>query len=106
MIKLSGPQIKNKSIIGSLHGKPVHMVETSGGLHLIVAYEDGILKTLGAGPHRAVAMFVAEKKEPDVKWAEDLNKSEDFMETHCPTCHQEDSPSSCLCILRWDDEQS
>jgi len=97
-MNLSGPQIKNRSIVGTLDRKPVHMIETLGGLHLIVMAEEGLVKTLGAGPHRAIAMFTAERKRPDIKWNEDLTKN--LESNTCPLCKQDDTYRTCLCLYR------
>lgn len=99
-MKLTGPQIKSREIIGHLENRPVHMIESIGGLHLIVMMKNGNLETLGVGPHRAVAMFVAEKKEPDIVWSEYLTKSGEDLP--CPTCKQKDDLDHCLCVLRWE----
>lgn len=101
-MKIGKEQIKNREVIGQLAGKPVHLIESIGGLHLIVMAKSGTIKTLGAGPHRAIAMHVAELKEPDIQWAEYLTKSED---SKCPLCRQKDHPNYCLCLLRQADEK-
>lgn len=46
-----------------------------GGLHIVCAVLDKAIEYLGAGPHRAVARFLAKKKKPELTIT-DLAKSE------------------------------
>lgn len=69
-------EVEYKKKVGNLDGKPVIEVGLRGGLHLIFASKGGKFETLGAGPHRAVARFIARKKsENKVEWT-DLNKAD------------------------------
>lgn len=68
-MRLDSKHIKKKEVVGILRGNPVHMVETTGGLHLIFAMHDGRYEPIGTGPHKAVAMWMAEKKEPALQWS-------------------------------------
>jgi hypothetical protein len=77
-MNITEKHIASKKRIGSLKGRPVVEVLTTGGLHLVVTEEGGKLKTLGTGPHRAVARWVAQKREPDLLVTE-LSKS-DFVD--------------------------
>lgn len=54
--------------VGKRDGKDVLEIATKGGLHMIVAPKDGSFETLGTGPHRAVARFIAKKKSPEIQW--------------------------------------
>lgn len=73
--------IDYKKVIGKLrkNGAPVHEVRTTGGLYLVIASDGKNLRTLGTGPHRAVARFIAEKNEPDLLIT-DLSKSDSIDE--------------------------
>jgi hypothetical protein len=75
---IQSEHIASKKKIGILKGKPVVELVTTGGLHLIVTGKMGKMEALGAGPHRAVARYIAEKKEQDIQWTE-LSKA-DYME--------------------------
>lgn len=69
-------EIEYKKKVGRLGQSPVIEVGLKGGLHLIFAQRGGSFETLGAGPHRAVARFIAGKKsEGKVEWT-DLNKAD------------------------------
>jgi hypothetical protein len=67
--------IAMKKRIGSLDGKPVVELMTSGGLYMVVTNKGGSLDILGTGPHRAVARYLAKKKEPTMEVTE-LSKSD------------------------------
>lgn len=70
--------IASKRRIGSRKtGEPVVEILLKGGLHLITTLENGKPKTIGAGPHRAVARWMAEKNDPDIT-IEELSKSEEI----------------------------
>ncbi len=77
-MNVTAKHIQSKKRIGSLDGKPVIEVLTSGGLYMVVCNKNGNLETLGTGPHRAVARFIAEKREPRLEITE-LSKS-DFLD--------------------------
>ena len=74
-------QISFKKKIGTLHGDPVILVATKGGLNLVVTAHGSRVQTLGVGSHRCIAKHVAKKKEPDIEWI-DLNKSDFVAEEH------------------------
>lgn len=74
-MNVTSKHIASKKRIGSLHGSPVVEVRTSGGLYMVVCQKSGVLQTLGTGPHRAVARFIAEKREPELEITE-LSKSD------------------------------
>jgi hypothetical protein len=67
--------IANKKRIGTLDGKPVIELMTTGGLYMVVMNKNGNVETLGTGPHRAVARFLAKKREPNLVVTE-LSKSD------------------------------
>lgn len=64
MTMIPAAQVSHKRQIGKLGSDPVWEIATIGGLHLVVAMRKGKAETLGIGPHRAVARFLAEKREP------------------------------------------
>jgi len=74
MLKIKSDEIKKKKEIGSLDNAPVHHIEMVGGLNLIVHQKNGGVNVLGAGPSKAIAMFMA-KKDHKIQISE-LNKSE------------------------------
>lgn len=67
--------VQSKKQVGTLKGKPVFQVRTTGGLVLVVASGSGGTNVLGVGPHQGVARYIAEKKEADLKWT-DLSKAD------------------------------
>jgi hypothetical protein len=67
--------IASKKRVGTLDGKPVVELLTTGGLYMIVMNKNGTVETLGTGPHRAVARFIAKKREPKLVVTE-LSKSD------------------------------
>lgn len=74
-------QIAYRKTVGKLDGDAIVELATKGGLHLIVRAKRGKTETLGAGAHRAISRFIAEKREPNIQWTE-LSKSE-----HIPVEH-------------------
>lgn len=67
--------IASKKRIGTLDNKPVVELVTTGGLYMVVMNKNGQVETLGTGPHRAVARFLAKKREPSLVVTE-LSKSD------------------------------
>lgn len=80
-MKIDKDQIAETFIAGKTKdGKNIVYVATHGGLHAFFCKdEDGNVSSIGAAPHKAIARFLAEKKEPGIKWNEDFNKSEDLQ---------------------------
>lgn len=74
-MEIRADEVEYKKKVGKLNGQAVIEVGLRGGLHLIFAQKGGKFETLGAGPHRAVARFIAKKKEPSVEYT-DLNKAD------------------------------
>lgn len=81
--------IASKTRIGTLHGQPVVEILLKGGLHLVAALKDGKSRTIGAGPHRAVARWMAEKNEPDCQIEESLQKDESVSLAGCLSVEKE-----------------
>jgi hypothetical protein len=71
-------QIADKKIAGTAgEGNPVLYIVSKGGLHAFFVKKNGQIQSLGAAPHKAIAMWLAEKRDPDVKWNKEfLSKSE------------------------------
>jgi hypothetical protein len=88
---MSGPmqipssQISYKKKVGKLNGNEVLEIGMKGGLHLIVVAKDGKAEIASCGPHRAVARYIAKKREPDIQFT-DLNKSDDIELVHFQFC--------------------
>lgn len=76
MTAIKAEQIAYKKKVGKLGDSSVMEIGLIGGLHLIAkSGKDGKAEILGAGPHRAVARFIAQKRNPDITFTE-LNKSD------------------------------
>lgn len=80
-IQIPSSQIKIKKKIGTLHGEPVILVSTVGGLSMVVSPQDGKVKTLGVGSHKSIAKHIASKRNPDIQWTE-LNKADEVETEH------------------------
>lgn len=70
MHDLKPEDIQRKKTIGTLDGAPVIEVETTGGFHMVVVAKGGSVRTLGTGPHKVVARYIAEKRNPSIKLTE------------------------------------
>jgi hypothetical protein len=99
-MNLKQVHIKKREVVGKLRGRDVYHVETHGGLSIICCHQNGQLITVGAGPMRSVAQFIAEKKEPEIRWSEAMLKSDADKELVCPLCRQLDIVAECLCVYR------
>jgi hypothetical protein len=77
MMNVTTSQLKSEpKKVGTLDGDDVCEIQTKGGLVMIVAKsEGGKMKTLGVGPHVAVARYIAKEREgAKLNWTE-LSKS-------------------------------
>lgn len=74
--KIGPEQVKYRKEIGRLHDVPIFEVGLIGGLCLVMK-ADGKRRAepLGVGPHRAVARFIAKKRNPEIEYT-DLTKSD------------------------------
>jgi hypothetical protein len=65
--------------IGSLHGRPIHLLRTKGGFWMGVGKIRGSYKeeVLAAGSHPAIVKYDLEKKYPDLQLI--MQKSEPFI---------------------------
>jgi hypothetical protein len=79
-VNVTEKHIASKKRIGTLDGKPVIEVVTSGGLYMVVYQKSGAVETLGTGPHRAVARYIAKRREPKLEITE-LSKSDHVEES-------------------------
>lgn len=74
-MKISEDQVEHRQIAGHTKaGSPVVYVKTKGGLHAFFSKSDGEIESMGAAPHRAIAMWLAEKKSEGLKWNEDFKE--------------------------------
>jgi hypothetical protein len=80
-MNITANHIESKRTIGTLKGRAVVEITTTGGLTLIVTPKGTGVETLGAGPHRAVARHIMKKRFPDVVFTA-LEKSEDVAIEH------------------------
>jgi hypothetical protein len=75
-VQIAQKHIAYKKRIGTCRdGSPAIEVCTRGGLYLVLVHKDGKAKTIGAGSHRAVARWLAEKNEDGLR-IEELSKSD------------------------------
>jgi hypothetical protein len=76
-MKIEENQIAQKEIVGKTgDGEPVVMILTHGGLYAFFSKKDKTIESLGMAPHRAIAAWMAEKKDPSIKWKDGFLKSE------------------------------
>lgn len=75
---ITDEHIAEKKVAGkSGEGSPLLYVVSKGGLHAFFTKKNGEIHSLGAAPHKAIAMWMAEKRDPDLSWSKDfLSKSE------------------------------
>ena len=78
-MNITRKHIASEKRIGTLKGAPGVEVMTSGGLYMVVYQKSGKVETLGSGPHRAVARYIAQKREPSLEITE-LSKSDHIDE--------------------------
>lgn len=81
-MNISPEEVAYRKKVGTLEGDPVFEVGLKGGLHLLFARRGGKFQTLGAGPHRAVARFIAKKKTEDKIEFSDLSKADHIEPEH------------------------
>jgi hypothetical protein len=74
-MQIDQKHLARKKQVGSLKGKPVFHLETTGGLSVYVSGAGGNFQVISSGPHPGVARYMAEKREPDIQLTE-LSKSE------------------------------
>lgn len=75
-MRISPEHIQEKAIAGKTKaGAPILYILTKGGLHAFFVKGDQGIESIGAAPHRAVAEWIAEKKQPGIEWSPDFAKS-------------------------------
>lgn len=74
-MQLEPEDIKTKKKVGTLDGKDVIEVETTGGFNMLVVAKGAGMETLGTGPHKCVSRHIASKRYPELRLT-DLAKSE------------------------------
>ncbi len=80
-MNITAEHVAYKKKIGTLKGRPVIELATTGGLHLIVMSKADGIETIACGPHKAVARHIAKKKHPEIVFSE-LSKS-DWVDPAC-----------------------
>jgi hypothetical protein len=67
-MQISPEHIKQKKVVGKIGNLPVFYIETHGGLHIFVGNINGKTEVLAAMPHMAIAVWLTEKKCPEIQW--------------------------------------
>lgn len=82
-MNLTANHIATKKRIGSLNGRSVIALATTGGLNLIVTAkgEGDEVEVLAAAPHQAIARHLARKKHPNLKI--DALEKGDWIDPSC-----------------------
>jgi hypothetical protein len=76
-MQIKQDMIAEKKVVGKTsEGNPVVMVLTHGGLYAFFAKRNNETETLGLSPHKAIGAWMAEKKDPSIKWSDGFLKSE------------------------------
>lgn len=78
MLNLDAKEVDKKESAGKTSdGRPVIYIYTKGGLHAFFTRKakTSQIEPIGIGSHRAVAQWMAEKKE-SIKWEDTFNKKE------------------------------
>jgi hypothetical protein len=78
-MKIESKDLALRKRVGTLRGRAIIYLMTKGGLHLIISDDEQGPEILGAGPHPAVARYIAQKREPEILFR-DLEKSEEINE--------------------------
>jgi len=74
-LNLEPVHIKTKKQVGTVNSKPVWELQTTGGLWVNVLGKGAGFEVIGTGPHRGVARYISEQKQPNVQWS-DLAKAD------------------------------
>jgi hypothetical protein len=69
-------------------GDDVFEVCTKGGLVMVATKKGQKMTTLGVGPHRAVARYIASQKMGGKLHITELSKSEGFVVKSCPNIEE------------------
>jgi hypothetical protein len=86
-MQVTNKQIVSREKVGKIGDSSIMAIGLMGGLHLVVKIDEKTKKyeTLGTGPHRAVARFLAEKREPKIVWTA-LSKADHVPEEMFQFC--------------------
>jgi hypothetical protein len=73
-MKISADQIDTKAYAGKNgNGDPIVYIASKGGLHaLFCKNKEGNVESLAAAPHKAIALWMAEQKDPKLVWDKDF----------------------------------
>jgi len=67
-VQISPNEIDYKERIGELaDGSPIMELGLKGGLHIVCSVRGSKIDYLGVGPHRAVARYLAKKRQPSIR---------------------------------------
>lgn len=77
-MKIGPEHIETNQFAGyTAQGSPIIYVLTKGGLHVFFTRgSDNGVTALGAAPHKAIAEWLVEQKEPGVKWNDSFKPAE------------------------------
>lgn len=80
-MKIKDSDISIRSIAGKdEEGRPIVYIQTNGGLHAVFRKtKNDEIESLAAAPHIAIMKWLAEKKEPSIKWNDDFEKNNDLQ---------------------------
>jgi hypothetical protein len=76
-LNITPEHVAYKKKIGHKAGNPVWEILTTGGLYVDVLGKGAGFEIIATGPHRAVARYIAETRNPEIVW-EEMSKS-DFV---------------------------
>jgi hypothetical protein len=77
-VQIAPIEIQYRKRIGHLGSKAVIEISTIGGLKLVgIQEKSGKIRRLGAGSHRGIARFLAQRAEPTLE-IDELEKSDEF----------------------------
>lgn len=62
--------IKYKKEIGKVNTNKVWEILTTGGLYMEILGKGAGFEVIGTGPHRGVARYIAEQRQPNLQWNE------------------------------------
>jgi hypothetical protein len=67
-LNLTEEHVKARKRVGAVGTNPVFEIVTTGGLWMNVMGKGGKFDVISTGPHRAVARYIAEQREPNLVW--------------------------------------
>lgn len=72
-MRIAPEHIQEKAIAGQTKaGAPILYILTKGGLHAFFIKSGDGIESIGAAPHRAIAEWIAEKKQPGLEWSKEF----------------------------------